>query len=155
MRKKALNRWRRKPFLVRLNLHFFVSWAKVVICAMIQHNFAEVANVVKLNNTFHQWESENRSSGAQHGHSPKGACNHEGADPNLGAGRVWWGMGELERPLSVRDRYGLMNGSVYVLCNHTERWGRPWGRETKYRSVAGGGGLEEVWKRTGGGASPD
>lgn len=93
----------------------------MVICAMIQHSFAEAANVVKLDNTFHWLVSENQSSGVQHSHSSKGACNHEGADPYLGPGRLWWDIGELEKPLSVVDRYGLMNGSVYVLCNHTER----------------------------------
>lgn len=113
---------------------------------MIQHNFAEAANLVELNSTFHQHESEDWSSGVQHGHSSKGACNHKGADPYLGTGRVrGWGLGVW--PLSVRDRYGLMNGSVYVLCNHTKRWGRPWGRETEYRSVAGGG-LEEGGAQT-------
>lgn len=66
-------------------------------------------------------ESKNGSSGAQHGHTSKGACNHKCADPYPGTGRVWRGMGELERPLSVRDRHGVMNGSVYVLCNHTKK----------------------------------
>lgn len=60
---------------------------------MIQHNFAEAANVVELNSTFHQRESEDRSSGVQHGHSSKGACNHKGADPYLGTGRVGAGDG--------------------------------------------------------------
>lgn len=46
--------------------HFFV------ICAMIQRRFAEMANVAKLNNTFHWLVSENRSSGLQHSHSSKG-----------------------------------------------------------------------------------
>lgn len=81
---------------------FFASWAKVVICAMIQHNFAEAANVVELNSTFHQRESEDRSSGVQNGHSSKGACNHKGADLYLGTGRVrGWGRGGW--PLSVRE----------------------------------------------------
>lgn len=140
-----------EPILSQIEPTFFPFWAKVVICAMIQHNFAEAANVIEPNSRFHQHESEDRSSGVQHGHSSKGACNRKGADPYLGTGSVkgyvwgervrgWW-------PLSVRDRHGLMNGSVYVLCNHTKRWGRPWGRETKYRSVAGGG-LEEGGAQT-------
>lgn len=76
--------------------------------------------MVELNSTFHQRESEDRSSGVQHGHSSKGACNHKGADPYLGTGRVrGWGQGMAIK--RSRDRYGLMNGSVYVLCNHTKR----------------------------------
>lgn len=78
------------------------------------------------------------SSGVKQDHCLKTDCNYEGID--------WYPremVQHLKKPLTLGDwiskeeRSEQMNGTVYVLCNHSKRWGRLPGWETKYRSMRG------------------